>query len=133
MVFTAAESDALLDQLRSVDELLAALPEAPTETSVIYRDPAGIVHLRPIGSTLVFGRSATCDVCFPGHREISQRHFSITFWQPDFLLQDLGSTNGTFVNEDRQPVHQHFLRDGDLIQVAAFQFAFIRAQPADSF
>ncbi len=130
MASTLAETDVLLDHLRAVKTLLFGSPEPPSEPSIIYFDPAGVIHLRPVGSSLVFGRSPGCDVCFAGHREISQRHFSIVPWQPDFVLRDLGSTNGTFVNGDKLRIDQHILRDGDLIRVAAFQFAFVRAQLA---
>jgi adenylate cyclase len=125
-------SDALLDQLRAIDALLASLPAPPEEPSLIYRDPGGSTRLRPIGTGLVFGRSSGCDIHFTAHREISQRHFEITYRHPDFVLRDLGSTNGTFVNGEQITVTEHLLLDGDLIRVAAFHFAFIRSHPSDS-
>jgi len=123
----------LLNQLRTVDELLAGSPVQPEVPSLIYRDPAGIGHLRSIGNGIAFGRAVGCDICFPGHREISQRQFEITPWESDFVLRDCGSTNGTFVNEGAQPTREHLLRDGDVIRVAAFIFAFVRPGPLDSF
>ena len=129
---THNEPDGLLDQLRALEGLLTSLPAAPTEPSLIFRDPAGKIQICAIGSGLIFGRSAECQICFPGHREISKHHFEIQPLQSEFILRDLGSTNGTFVNFDSNAVQQRLLIDGDLIRIAAFRFAFIRAQTFES-
>ena len=50
----------------------------------------------------------------------------------DYLLQDLGSTNGTFMNaEPRQynPKDIIYLQDDDLIQMGRTKFIFIEYQP----
>lgn len=129
---TLNEPDGLLEQLRALDGLLASLPEGPTEPSLIFRDPNGSIQVCGIGEGLVFGRAPECEVAFPGYREISKRHFEIKPLESDYVLRDLGSTNGTFVNFDSAPVDQRLLIDGDLIRVAAFRLAFIRAQATDS-
>lgn len=129
---TRNEPDGLLEQLRALDGLLASLPVAPEEPSLIFRDPAGNIQVCVIGTGLVFGRSLECQVSFAGYREISKRHFEIKPVESEYVLRDLGSTNGTFVNFDPAPVEQRLLIDGDLIRVGAFRLAFIRAQGADS-
>jgi adenylate cyclase len=128
---TRNEPDGLLEQLRALDGLLASLPIVPREPSLIFRDPAGSVQVCGIGAGLVFGRSPECQVLFAGYREISKRHFEIKPVESEYVLRDLGSTNGTFVNFDPAPVEQRLLIDGDLIRVGAFRLAFIRAQGAD--
>lgn len=45
----------------------------------------------------------------------------------DFLIQDLKSTNHTFVND--QPVDLHKLKDGDLIRIGMNDFRFISQDP----
>lgn len=45
----------------------------------------------------------------------------------DFFIQDLNSTNHTFVNDE--PVDIHKLRDGDLIRIGMSDFRFISQDP----
>ena len=44
-----------------------------------------------------------------------------------FLIQDLNSTNHTFVNDS--PVDLHKLKDGDLIRIGMSDFRFISQDP----
>jgi diguanylate cyclase (GGDEF)-like protein len=63
---------------------------------------------------LVLGRGDDCDVLIDG-AGVSRRH--CRFWRDDagHYVEDLGSTNGTRVNDEKVP--QALLRDGDLIAV----------------
>lgn len=45
----------------------------------------------------------------------------------DFLIQDLNSTNHTFVNDT--PIDLHKLKDGDLIRIGMSDFRFISQDP----
>ena len=45
----------------------------------------------------------------------------------DFVIQDLKSTNHTFVNNE--PVDLHKLKDGDLIRIGVSDFRFISQDP----
>ncbi|MCU0870769.1 MAG: ATP-binding protein [Pirellulaceae bacterium] len=47
--------------------------------------------------------------------EVSRRHAQIVLAEGNFKLLDLGSSNGTFVNEQR--IDQHVLQSGDRVQV----------------
>jgi pSer/pThr/pTyr-binding forkhead associated (FHA) protein len=59
---------------------------------------------------------------------VSSQHAKIVHVGDDYLLLDLRSSNGTFVNGQR--VHDlHVLRDGDQIEVASQRFQF-RGAPA---
>jgi DNA-binding winged helix-turn-helix (wHTH) protein len=51
------------------------------------------------GSNLV-GRSSGCDVVLP-HISVSRRHATIVFSAEGVTIEDLGSTNGTFVDDLR--------------------------------
>jgi pSer/pThr/pTyr-binding forkhead associated (FHA) protein len=46
---------------------------------------------------VVIGRGASCDVQLP-HRGVSQHHAVIRSQFPDYVIEDVGSTNGTRVN-----------------------------------
>jgi FHA domain len=51
-------------------------------------------------SEMVIGRSKDCDVVLP-HVTVSRRHARLSFRDGAWILQDLSSTNGTFLNGDR--------------------------------
>jgi hypothetical protein len=65
---------------------------------------------------LLFGRDERCDVEIPD-RQVSRHHASITVEDDQYILRDLNSKNGTFLNgqELDRPVALH---DGDEIQIA---------------
>ena len=52
------------------------------------------------GDQLTIGRDATNDITI-NDAEISRRHARLTFQGGKYVLEDLGSTNGTFVNGQR--------------------------------
>ena len=72
------------------------------------------------GPSLVFGRDANCDqvLDFP---MVSSRHASLTRTAKGFLLEDLASTDGTFLNgeEIHRPVA---VRPGDIIGLGSLSF-----------
>src|SRR5205807_9633471 len=62
----------------------------------------------------LIGRSADCAVRVKGEG-ISRKHARVVADGDELFLEDLGSTNGTFVNGAR--VARHPLADGDKIQM----------------
>ncbi len=67
---------------------------------------------------VTLGRSPDCDVVFL-ERQISRYHARVEQDEEGFLLRDLGSKNGTRVNEDVVRGQPYRLRDGDEITLAA--------------
>jgi hypothetical protein len=65
---------------------------------------------------LLLGRDDECDVVI-AERQVSRHHARIRLEGERYVLEDLGSKNGTFVNG--QELHDpHPLKDGDEIQIA---------------
>ncbi len=62
----------------------------------------------------VIGRDDSADIQIKDIR-ISRQHFQINFKDGIAVLEDLGSTNGTYVNGER--IKSHTLTDGDKIQI----------------
>lgn len=77
------------------------------------------------GQTIV-GRGEKCEVQL-NDPSISRRHFCITKQNDKFFLQDMGSSNGTLVNNKRTLWQE--LNIGDFIVCGAFQLQFTRVDP----
>ncbi|WP_437683145.1 sigma 54-interacting transcriptional regulator [Sorangium sp. So ce131] len=76
---------------------------------VYHRQGAETVRLNE-GVGVVIGRDPSADVAIP-ERSLSRRHARFTFQRGDVLVEDLGSTNGTFLGGQR--VEQGILKPGD--------------------
>lgn len=63
---------------------------------------------------LVIGRGRGADVIL-AERTISRAHAAIGFEEDAFFVQDLGSTNGTLVNGNRE--EKRVLENGDEVQM----------------
>lgn len=75
-------------------------------------DGEGLVTL-PQGK-LVIGRDSSCELVLTD-KDVSRQHATITYQGGTYTIADLGSTNGTFVNE--MTVAQQALASGDLIHI----------------
>lgn len=65
------------------------------------------------GDQLTIGRDSTNGVSI-NDPEVSRRHARLTFQGGKYVLEDLGSTNGTFVNGQRLS-GPHVLKAGDVV------------------
>jgi pSer/pThr/pTyr-binding forkhead associated (FHA) protein len=74
-------------------------------------EPGKVIALnRP---ELVLGRDASADIPLPD-AEVSRRHARVYLQGGGYWIEDLGSTNGTFV-KDRRLVGPHALADGETL------------------
>ena len=71
-----------------------------------------VVHIRKTTTTV--GRHHSSDVVIDDP-SVSRRHAEITYSGDGYFVSDLGSKNGTFVNQDNIGKSQHSLVDGDEI------------------
>ena len=67
------------------------------------------------GDQLIIGRDASNSVAI-NDAEISRKHSRLTFQGGKYVLEDLGSTNGTFVNGQRL-AGQVVLKPGDVVSL----------------
>ena len=76
------------------------------------------------------GRESQCDIHF-SDTETSRNHAEIEGLNGEFRLRDLGSSNGTFVNQQR--VAESLLNHGDRIQIGRQTLLFIqRLSPTEA-
>jgi len=64
----------------------------------------------------IVGRDAACEFSLPEDASVSRRHARISVEGSVLHVEDLGSTNGTYVNGTRVEGSQE-LRVGDILQL----------------
>jgi hypothetical protein len=86
--------------------------------------PGGVITLRTLPFCIGRGFANELRV---DHTDISRRHACVRLQEDYYLIEDLGSRNGTLLNGVRlAPGQQHRLRDGDIIQLAGIiSLAFV--------
>jgi hypothetical protein len=89
---------------------------------VVASGPGRGRDFRLPGGTARLGHDPACDVCLAGDTYISSCHAELSFRGGQYELRDLGSTNGTYVNESR--VDEAVLRDGDRVRLGTTQLVF---------
>lgn len=115
----------------------AAKSVQPTPTSAVPERPAPyarLVRQSPIDEVpreiafsrdeLLIGRGEECDVIIP-HASISREHARVKKFKPGYVLFDLKSRNGTYVNG--RPIVENLLKEGMVVRIGEVEFAFYGA------
>ncbi|HEX5714627.1 MAG TPA: GGDEF domain-containing protein [Thermoanaerobaculia bacterium] len=83
------------------------------------------------GNSLEIGRSSSVAISLPEVMSISRKHARLRYVGSVVTVEDLGSTNGTYVNG--QAIHgRTVLKTGDRFQTAAVHFKFLHEQDVES-
>ena len=73
---------------------------------------------------ILLGRNANCDVVFPANDfAVSREHACIVRVQDQFFIEDLGSRNGTFLN-NQQVTTRTPLNENDRVRICDFLYSF---------
>ncbi len=113
----AIDAEAREEPSPSVDEL----PEG-TGMLVVRRGPnAGSSYLLDTETTTA-GRHPDSNI-FLDDITVSRRHARFSRRREGYVVEDVGSLNGTYVNRDR--VEEAPLRNGDEVQIGRFRLAFL--------
>ncbi len=70
---------------------------------------------------MVIGRNESCEICLP-ITSVSRHHARILLVDEEYVVEDLGSTNGTYVNGIK--VSRCILRNNDLVRVGKAKLLF---------
>jgi len=95
--------------------LTADLPAPRALPQRWFRRPAGLLEAAA-GGRLVLGRSSGCQLVFADDT-VSRRHAELRLDDGRWMLRDLGSSNGTWVNGRR--VMEAEVAPGDELQLGA--------------
>ena len=76
----------------------------------------------PLFGTMTVGRAADCDISIPGE-EISRKHAKLQVQIDGIAIEDLGSSNGTFINGKR--VQSGLAKGGDEIRLDTVRFMLV--------
>ena len=73
----------------------------------------------------IIGRDQTADICIDDY-QMSRSHFAIIIENEEYFLKDLGSTNGTVLN-DKILSHSEVVKlsSGDSIETIGLNFTFV--------
>jgi hypothetical protein len=103
-----------------VASVAAAAPVSAPNPRLVM--PDGDVHLL-VEDQMIVGRDESVGISFAGEMSISRTHAEIARRDDDYVIQDTGSTNGTYVNGSRLD-DEHVLKPGDSIQFGSIQCRF---------
>jgi ABC transport system ATP-binding/permease protein len=95
--------------------------QAPQDGFVVAAPTMIIEPSKPV----IIGRAPEADIHLDAPN-ISRKHASFKKLGEQYVLEDLGSLNGTYVND--QPIQSAILRDGDLIEIGKFLLVFANGQ-----
>jgi pSer/pThr/pTyr-binding forkhead associated (FHA) protein len=98
---------------------IEGVEEARVDTPVLtLTGPEGRHRFAMVGEEIIIGRAPSCDIAI-GHKSISRRHLRIAIEGNHFLAEDLGSQNGTRLNNKRINGPTPF-KIGDKVQMSEF-------------
>jgi len=75
----------------------------------------------------IIGRSENANIRLD-HRAVSARHARIIRVGSKCIIEDLGSTNGTFINGRKMP--KHLLQHGEIVQIGNYMLRFVNSEQA---
>lgn len=77
----------------------------------------------PVIGTVTIGRMSECEINLP-YEGISRRHARLQTVPEGIMVEDLGSSNGTFINDER--IHKALLRPGDELRLDTLRFLLVQ-------
>ncbi|HEY5103961.1 MAG TPA: FHA domain-containing protein [Acidimicrobiales bacterium] len=112
-------------QARPVDEVARTRHRRRGSLALAFIEPLDRGGERvDVETGVTIGRSGECDLSLDD-TYLSSRHARVANDEGDLSIEDLGSTNGTYVNQElvRGRVH---LERGDVVQVGGVLFEVVR-------
>ncbi|MGH9130407.1 MAG: FHA domain-containing protein [Acidimicrobiales bacterium] len=110
------------------EELTLAIPVVPHGTGilVVKRGPNAGSRFALESTVTRAGRHPESDI-FLDDITVSRRHAEFASQGAGFVVRDVGSLNGTYLNRER--IEQAELSSGDEVQIGKFKLVFIAGPP----
>ena len=70
-----------------------------------------------VGAVATVGRHPDCEIAIPDAGRVSRHHAQILRERDTYFIKDLGSRNGTYLNDVKIDERIYPLRDGDRVMV----------------
>ncbi|MCI6585377.1 MAG: FHA domain-containing protein [Mobiluncus porci] len=105
------------------EEAVAALP-AGSALLIVQRGPSAGARFLLDTDRITAGRHPRSDI-FLDDVTVSRKHCEFLREGEGFVVRDVGSLNGTYV--DRQRVESHLLQSGEEVQIGKFRLAYYPA------
>jgi len=99
------------------------------EKVVVFKEGVDKGEVRLEGKRISIGRDPSSAIPL-NDLSVSRNHACLMRVFDDYYVEDLGSTNGTFLN-DRQ-VKKHIIRNDDLLRIGSFELRFIAAAASEN-
>jgi pSer/pThr/pTyr-binding forkhead associated (FHA) protein len=106
-----------------MDEIVVGLMSGPKDGDVLTFETL-IGASTPLELTI--GRREGCDVCLNYDSQVSREHALVIYDGEKFWLEDTGSTNGTFVDDERVEGRVE-IRPGQMFRVGR---TWLRIEPS---
>lgn len=122
--------DRLQDAAGPVDDIVVPLSELPVGSGVLLSRTGNSAGMRILLDRPVtrLGRHPDSDVLLDDIT-VSRRHAEVVRTAEGYLVRDVGSLNGTYVNQHR--VEEAALRHGDELQVGKFKLVYLAGPDQD--
>ena len=104
----------------------------PTGGEIVVSGPDGKSQtIRLANQKIGLGRASSNDLHYPDDPGLSRQHLVVERDRLDWVVRDLNSTNGTFVNSARIQA-PHVLRNGDKIQAGKVTIEYRESRGSDT-
>ena len=114
--------DSVARQISELASELSDLKFNSDEPFLVYYNKGEKEQLK-IGNSFTIGRHRTNSLVV-SDPDVSNKHCCISFDGDDYTIEDLGSSNGTFVNHIK--TDKRILCSGDIIEIAKAYLVFLR-------
>ncbi|MDH4210737.1 MAG: GGDEF domain-containing protein [candidate division WOR-3 bacterium] len=90
--------------------------------TLLLLDCGKVIKQIPLGTDdVLIGRAEDTDLALTSN-EVSRHHATVRFINEQYIIEDLSSTNGTYVNSDK--IEKHALSHGDEISIGEHSIIF---------
>lgn len=90
----------------------------------VLRGVSGVTFgkIFPLQSSVVIGRQSECEIAIPSE-EVSRRHAELRVTVDGVMVEDLGSSNGTYINDRR--ITRQLMKAGDELRLDTIRFLLL--------